>query len=484
MATDWNIVGIAAGTAFCGLLAVLFFGRPFLKAVSGIMSLPRTVQGVLAVFGLVATINARKLRSGTNAPRSGASGELRMENEKWKVKNGVVAAAGDTTILHSTLSTLHLFLLDSVVTNDSYSYAMPSDGSHYENWSLRGAYEDVFRLDLGEMRFPCGTNLCTSLWVYTWGKVRPQLKNVSNEIVATGVPMSAVPGLSWFWSAAEDDIIVTTTFTENAPDAEPVSSQSKLTSVKVELSSLNISLDDYPNRHIRGIGELVSCEWTPVVSGLSFQLLNGTACFASYSNRRDVTCPFQAVSRICIISADNAMYAPEIQVLEPTGIEARNPHRLSYSVPENSPGGAGFYMDLHIMPDTVSFQALAFWERPAYDSTIEGYFTNQAFQAVWYHDESMGAGDWSGIGDANFWFTDAAQMGDELITPVCPGRLVWHIPIDWRSRDNPSLIRQGFKSVDQTFEMSASGRLTVSKYQHWAAREMNGVTLKSEGMAE
>ena len=285
-------------------------------------------------------------------------------------------------------------------------------------------------------------------------------------------------------SAEEDDIIVTTTFTENTPDAEPVSSQSKLTSVKVELSSLNISLDDYPNRHIRGIGELVSCEWTPILSGLSFQTQNGAACFAAYDNRRDVTCPFQSASGICEISVGGATCAPEVQVLEPTGIEARNPHRLSYSVPANSPGGAGFYMDLYIMPDTVSFQALKFWERPSLNSTIEGYFTNSAFQAVWYHDENMGAGDWSGIGDANFWFTDAAQMGDELITPVCPGILTWHIPIDWRSRDNPSVIRQGFKSVDQTFEMSASGRLTVYKYQHWAAREMSGETLKSEGMAE
>ncbi len=141
-------------------------------------------------------------------------------------------------------------------------------------------------------------------------------------------------------------------------------------------------------------------------------------------------------------------------------------------------------MDLYIMPDTVSFQALEFWERSAYDSTIEGYFTNVAFQAVWYHDTNMCAGVWHRISGSNFWFNDTAQMGDELITPVSPGRLVWHIPVDWRKWGDPTLIRQDFKSVDQTFEMSGTGRLTVHKYQHWAAREMSGETFKSEGMTE
>ena len=141
-------------------------------------------------------------------------------------------------------------------------------------------------------------------------------------------------------------------------------------------------------------------------------------------------------------------------------------------------------MELYIMPDTVSFQALEFWERPTYNSTIEGYFTNQAFYAVWYHDTNMCAGVWHRISGSYFWFNDAAQMGDELIMPVYPGRLVWHIPIDWRKWGDSTLIHQNFKSVDQTFEMSATGRLTVYKYQYWAAREMNGATFKSEGMTE
>ena len=77
-----------------------------------------------------------------------------------------------------------------------------------------------------------------------------------------------------------------------------------------------------------------------------------------------------------------------------------------------------------------------------------------------------------------------AQMGDELITPVCPGRLVWHIPVDWRKWGDPTLIHQDFKYVDQTFDMSGTGRLTVCKCQHWTAREMSGETFaQSEKLA-
>ena len=285
-------------------------------------------------------------------------------------------------------------------------------------------------------------------------------------------------------SNSANDIIATSAFTENVVGATQEVSTARLTSVKLTLWSLNVSLDEFPNRHIRGIGESVSCEWTPSVSGLSVQTRNGAVCTESYDNIRTVTCPFYAVSGICEINVDDVSYAPAVQVLEPTGIEARNPHQLSYSVPDGFPGGAGFYMDLYLMPDTVSFQSLDFWERPATNSTIEGYFTNQAFQAVWYHDTSMGAGVWHKIGNDNFWFTDAAQMGDELITPVYPGSLVWHIPVDWRKWGDPTSIHQDFMSVDQTFEMSVTGRLTVRKYQHWAAREMSGETLKSKGMTE
>jgi hypothetical protein len=66
---------------------------------------------------------------------------------------------------------------------------------------MRGGYEDVFKLELGDWRFPIGTNLVDYLWVYTWGRVRPRLKATELEIAAVGSSMSAVPQVSEFWYA-------------------------------------------------------------------------------------------------------------------------------------------------------------------------------------------------------------------------------------------------------------------------------------------
>jgi len=58
-------------------------------------------------------------------------------------------------------------LLESVTTNDAYSYAMPTNGVRYGKWWKRGAFEDVFRL--GGISFPLKDELLDSLWVYSWG---------------------------------------------------------------------------------------------------------------------------------------------------------------------------------------------------------------------------------------------------------------------------------------------------------------------------
>ena len=92
------------------------------------------------------------------------------------------------------------YRLESIVTNADISYAMPSDAVIRGTWHVRGAYEDVMKVDFGDFRFPLGSRLCDSFWVYTWGKVRPKLRDVANEIVAGGFPMSAVPGQSRFWT--------------------------------------------------------------------------------------------------------------------------------------------------------------------------------------------------------------------------------------------------------------------------------------------
>ena len=121
--------------------------------------------------------------------------------------------------------------LESVSTNEAYSYEMPPNGVRYDKWWLRGGYEDVFRLDLDGMLYPLGTNLCDSLWVYTWGMTGARLGDAASSVKATGGPMSAVPGLSQFWSAVLPDggrLLTWQHFFLNRDTNAPVSAQLEL----------------------------------------------------------------------------------------------------------------------------------------------------------------------------------------------------------------------------------------------------------------
>ena len=140
----------------------------------------------------------------TNAPPQGASNGLAgaFDGRVERVdSSGLPTCSTRSTWIDTPLP---LFRLESESTNWTYSYAMPTNGARYDNWWIRGAYEDVFRLDLDGMLYPLGTNLCDSFWVYTWGMIGARLDDVSNRLVAADVPMSAVPQVSQFWSAETD----------------------------------------------------------------------------------------------------------------------------------------------------------------------------------------------------------------------------------------------------------------------------------------
>lgn len=75
----------------------------------------------------------------------------------------------------------------SVTTNANPSFTMPDNATFATNWWRRGAYDDVTKIN--------------GLWAYSWGKVRFALNAPTNEIVASGAPMSAIPFRSRLWSA-------------------------------------------------------------------------------------------------------------------------------------------------------------------------------------------------------------------------------------------------------------------------------------------
>ena len=97
------------------------------------------------------------------------------------------------------------FVLVSITTNENYSYAMPPNGSLRGTWHLSGAFEALQPLDLGGFEFPLSNEVKSYFWAHTWGKLRQRIKCASNELVAVGVPMSAIPSASRLWTATTSD---------------------------------------------------------------------------------------------------------------------------------------------------------------------------------------------------------------------------------------------------------------------------------------
>ena len=99
--------------------------------------------------------------------------------------------------------------LESVVTNDAVSYAMPTNGVEYMPWSLGGGYEMHFPLDLGDdFVFPFGTGVVRRLDVLSGGMVEslPRQRaegqySSAMSICAAREWASIVPGVGRFWWA-------------------------------------------------------------------------------------------------------------------------------------------------------------------------------------------------------------------------------------------------------------------------------------------
>ena len=91
--------------------------------------------------------------------------------------------------------------LESVVTNDTVSYGMPTNGVEYMPWSLGGGYEAHFPLDLGDFAFPFGTNVVRRVDVVSGGMVESLPRPSCMSICAAREYASIVPGLGRFWWA-------------------------------------------------------------------------------------------------------------------------------------------------------------------------------------------------------------------------------------------------------------------------------------------
>lgn len=184
MAIDWNVVGMVAGTAFCGLLATLFLAHPLVRAAARIRSLPRVVQGALAALALVATLNAQKLRNG-----------------------GGVQPEPPATVTQEEIAQGYRLLAETNETN--HSFAMPTNAVYVGHLHEHGARSDfgMHTVDFSSWAFPCGTNsiLCSRLWWFMDGRLQDAPRNPSFTASADLGDTLAKQGESRLWLLADGD---------------------------------------------------------------------------------------------------------------------------------------------------------------------------------------------------------------------------------------------------------------------------------------
>ena len=255
LAFVWACVALMGG---CALAALVVRQRKFLLGLSEqFVKMPPSTKAVIVTAVVIATVFAQKPGNVATNQHESARIEVVMpavpNTEKTEVgrhgegverdaptvasetpanppclSNSVTSALSDSNPpVVSSNDVVRSYRLETVQTNESVSYARPANARLVGTWPLTDASRGRARAffpstNLHEstpisirddscqfvantprpFRFPIGSHVVTSLWAHTWGKVRPQLRNASNEIFVIGAPMFARHDLSYLWTAA------------------------------------------------------------------------------------------------------------------------------------------------------------------------------------------------------------------------------------------------------------------------------------------
>ena len=201
---DWIAFGncIVAAALLCAVAAICIYALRILgKKHSSFLV-------VFTAFSVVATINAQKV----NNLLTGFTGLTGLGGVNFGFLNSADSLEVDHTVTSQSIANrrdvsdtdiARGWEVESVATN-AVSFAMPEDAALVGNWHIHGARSSFGnnRVDLGEWRFPLGTNgeAFSSFWYFIDGRIRPTPKDAAREICAVGVPMAAVPGESRLWT--------------------------------------------------------------------------------------------------------------------------------------------------------------------------------------------------------------------------------------------------------------------------------------------
>ena len=290
-------------------------------------------------------------------------------------------------------------------------------------------------------------------------------------------------------STSVNDIIATATFTENAEGAQPDESTARLTSIKVTMQThMTAPLNMNRQRHTYGVCEKVALLHSPSSANLIWHCSRGSSAFLTSSGDGALSyeCPVTSQTLDSLYAeCGNAVYPPQISILEPTGFECRNEvWYVDKNRPPGEVGGLEMRMRLYVLPQTVSFCSIYIVEIPCYTGTHSGFFNREDQSYGWYHTALQGAGNWGQPSLNGYWMTD--QVGSvAVLTNWYAGVKVWDVPIGWNSQIAYPVAKEiNPDYYKQRFEIFENGSFRVDKHGNWILRTiddhifLNGVQKK------
>lgn len=265
----------------------------------------------------------------------------------------------------------------------------------------------------------------------------------------------------------------------------------RLNVAEVEISVLNFAPgNECFYRHKFGICETICCNVNPMGVPLRWEASDGGTVNSDGRYR----CPsIPAVNTLKAICGD-AEFIPNITVVEPDGIEARNPQCYPYKVSAGRAGWIGLKQEFYVKPLDVSFVGIAMEEVPSTAGRRSGYFARPGFDVIGCHSKAMGAGEWMPIDrDNKMGKYDVASISLELLRVNADGDLTdnpdfgwedgwitWEVPFGWASAEladkdkNTPPLKVFDPQAGHRFEITPSGLVTVRKFGNSAQREADG----------
>ena len=166
-------------------------------------------------------------------------------------------------------------------------------------------------------------------------------------------------------SSSVGDIVVSASFIENATNAVAQSSLTTLTSVEIEIMrQAEAPENNCIYRHKFGVNEVINCNNWPAAANVSWTSTTSTNVIFTSPGTGTYRCPLYAAEDPLSVSYGGASYTPTISVVEPNGIQVRNPAVRTYITSPGRAGWVGLQQEFYVKPFDVSFSEISIEEVP------------------------------------------------------------------------------------------------------------------------